>query len=138
MSAAEVSLWPMRLRLYPSAAQEVLLAYKTAGVHVCECALTRTNPPQPGRSVAPSGPAPTTPLQPREPTSDQAAGASETTRVLGLGTFGSVLVSSRRRKASGQRLCVDESVDTPGSVIAHRYRCASDGHPSRVRVAEHL
>jgi hypothetical protein len=33
---------------------------------------------------------------------------------------------------------VDESVGTPGSVIAHRYRHAMDGHPSRVLVAEHL
>jgi hypothetical protein len=32
----------------------------------------------------------------------------------------------------------DESVDTPGSVIVHRYRRATDGHPSRVLVAEHL
>ena len=35
-------------------------------------------------------------------------------------------------------LWADESVDTPGSVIVHRYRHASDGHPSWVLVAEHL
>src|SRR5450631_2869662 len=33
---------------------------------------------------------------------------------------------------------MDESVDTPGSVTAHRYQHATDGHPSRVLVAEHL
>src|SRR5674476_1709108 len=33
---------------------------------------------------------------------------------------------------------MDESVGTPGSVIAHRCRHATDGHPSRVLVAEHL
>jgi hypothetical protein len=33
---------------------------------------------------------------------------------------------------------VDESVGTPGSVYARRCRRATDGHPSRVRVAAHL
>ena len=35
-------------------------------------------------------------------------------------------------------LKVDESVGTPGSVAPRRCRHATDGHPSRVLVAEHL
>ena len=35
-------------------------------------------------------------------------------------------------------LKVDESVGTPGSVIARRCQHATDDHPSRVLVAEHL